>query len=275
MMVAGTGAVAAQQTRPKALSGRPTRYKLVWADEFNYNGVPDAQKWSYDSGHGNDGWGNQEWQDYKAGDTSTTYVSNGLLRIQANRTITGTDTVFTSARLKTKQKASWKYGKIEVRAKTAYGLGVCSAIWMMPADDQKNGGWPFCGEIDIMEHIGWESHKDSIFQTVHTGAYNHLKKTQKGMRTYIPRSWQTFHSYVLEWTPEGIDYFIDGLHRYHFPNEHKTMEEWPFDTAFYLIMNISVGGQWEGAFGIDPAIFPAAMFVDYVRVYQMPDHYSN
>ncbi|SIN70419.1 glycoside hydrolase family 16 protein [Chitinophaga niabensis] len=240
-----------------------TSWKLAWSDEFNYKGLPDAKKWGYDVGKS--GWGNNELQNYTANDTATAKVANGMLQIKANRHIQGTDTSYTSARLLTKGKYEWTYGRIEVRAKIAKGLGVLPAVWML-ASTKKYGGWPNCGEIDIVEHIEW--HTDSIYQTVHTGAYNHIKGTQRGVRTYLPRPWDAFHVYAMEWTPEGIDYFIDGIHRYHFPNEHKTPAEWPFDAPFHIIMNISVGGRWEGAKGIDPTIFPATMLIDYVRVYQ-------
>lgn len=240
-----------------------TSWKLVWSDEFNYKGLPDAKKWGYNTGKS--GWGNQELQNYTADDTATAKVANGLLHIKASRHIQGSDTSYTSARILTKNKYDFTYGRIEVRVKIPKGLGILPAIWML-ASQQKYGGWPDMGEIDIMEHIQW--HADSIYQTVHTGAYNHIKGTQRGVRTYLPNAWDAFHIYAMEWTPEGIDYFIDGIHRYHFPNEHKTSAEWPFDAPFHIIMNISVGGKWEGAKGIDPSIFPATMLVDYVRVYQ-------
>lgn len=242
---------------------RPAKWKLVWSDEFNYEGLPNPKKWSYATGQS--GWGNNELQDYTANDTSTAKVSNGFLHITANKIISGTDTSYTSARLVTKNKGDWKYGKIEVSAKVAKGLGLCSAVWMMPTV-WKYGNWPSSGEIDIMEHIEWT--KDTIYQTIHTGAYNHVKKTQKGKRTFVKGASDDFHVYAVEWDAEGINYYLDGVHCYYFPNEHKTSEEWPFDAPFHLIMNISVGGRWEGAFGIDPNIFPATMMIDYVRVYK-------
>lgn len=257
----------AQQHKKTAQSVvKKNKWKLVWADEFNYNGIPDTSKWGWETG--NSGWGNEELQNYTGRDTSTASVRNGILRITANKLISADKVSYTSARLLTRHKAAWKYGRIEVKARVASGLGICSAIWMMPSDCGDRGGWPACGEIDIMEHIGWESHKDSIFQTAHTGAYNHIRKTQKGARTYIPAPFSDFHIYAMEWNPDGLDYYIDGTQRYHFPNEHKTSAEWPFDAEFFLIMNISVGGKWEGAFGIDPTIFPATMEVDYVRAYK-------
>ncbi|GAA4442387.1 hypothetical protein GCM10023091_29130 [Ravibacter arvi] len=250
---------------PKADNAQKSDWELVWADDFDYEGLPDDHRWSYDVG--DHGWGNRELQNYLGKDTSTAYVHDGNLRIKANRVITGNDTTYTSARLVTKGKGDWKYGKIEVRAKTSTGKGILAAIWMLPTD-HKHGGWPQFGEIDIMEHLSLENYRDSIFQTTHTGAYNHLKGTQRGARTYIKNPWEDFHIYSVEWSPEGIYYLIDGVKRYHFPNESKSVDEWPFDVPFHLLMNISVGGNWEGSEGIDPATFPAEMLVDYVRVYQ-------
>lgn len=248
-----------------AQTGPKTNWKLVWSDEFNYTGLPDSTKWGYDVG--SDGWGNGEKQNYTFKDTATAYASHGVLRIKASRVIKDGDTSYTSARLLTRNKGDWKYGKIEIRAKVARGKGVCSALWMMP-QEMTYGNWPHCGEIDIMEHIGWDIYKDTIFQTVHTGSYNHIIGNQKQGRVFVKDPPAGFHVYAIEWTPEYIDYVLDGKHTFRFSNEHKTTDEWPYNIPFFVIMNISVGGRWEGAKGIDPTIFPATMLVDYVRVYQ-------
>ena len=240
-------------------------WKLVWADEFDYTGLPDSSKWGYDVWP--PGRVNQEKQEYLYKDTSTVYASNGVLRIKVGRIIKDGDTSYTSARLVTKNKGDWKYGKIEVRAKVASGRGLCSAVWMFPSE-QKYGGWPHSGEIDIMEHIDWDIYRDTIFQTVHTGSYNHVIGNQKGKKVFVKNPSADFHIYTIEWTPEYIDYILDDIHTFRVSNEHKTTDEWPFNIPFFLIMNISVGGKWEGAKGIDPTIFPATMLVDYVRVYQ-------
>lgn len=252
------GWASAQKSKSKT-----NNWKLIWSDEFNYTGLPDAGKWSYQTGKS--GWGNNELQNYLAEDPSTANVKNGCLHVTANRQINGTDTSYTSARLLTKNKGDWKYGKIEVRAKVARGQGICSAIWMMPTEG-KYGGWPASGEIDIMEYVPWN--KDSIFQTIHTGAYNHIKGTQKGARTYVNDAPADFHTYGIEWTPEAINYFLDGVFRYSFPNEHKTSAEWPYDNAFHLITNISVGGKFEGRQGLATAVFPVTMMIDYIRVFE-------
>ena len=135
---------------------------------------------------------------------------------------------------------------------------------MLGADAGKVG-WPLCGEIDIMEHVGYE--KDSVLGTIHTKAYNHILGTQKSKKTYIENPYDEFHLFSIEWTPEKIDFFLDHKLYNHFQNEDKTVAEWPFDKPFFLIMNIAIGGGLGGKMGIDETAFHATMEVDYVRVY--------
>ena len=239
-----------------------TAWKLVWSDEFNYKGLPDSTKWNYDVG--GDGWGNDELEYYTGKDTANAYVSHGTLKIIARKKNLG-DNNYTSARLITKNRVSWQYGKLEIRAKLPKGRGIWPAIWML-ADDCYNLGWPECGEIDIMEHVGYN--KDSVFGTIHTKAYNHTIGTQKGKGIFVKDPYTRFHVYAIEWTPEKIEFFLDGKAYLHIPNEKKTVSEWPFDNKFHLLMNVAVGGGWGGQKGVDDTIFPATMEIDYVRVYQ-------
>ncbi|HEY5390584.1 MAG TPA: glycoside hydrolase family 16 protein, partial [Hanamia sp.] len=145
------------------------------------------------------------------------------------------------------------------------GRGLWPAAWMLGNDVQKIG-WPGCGEIDIMEHVGFK--KDTILGTVHTGAYNHIKGTQKGKHELIENPYSSFHLFAIEWSPEKIDFFLDDLKYFEFANEHKTNAEWPFDKPFYLLLNMAVGGNLGGQQGIDEAAFPATYQIDYVRVFQ-------
>lgn len=237
-------------------------WKLIWSDEFDYKGLPDSTKWGYDvGGHG---WGNNELQFYTANDTLNAVVEKGVLKITARRQVKE-NRQYTSARLQTKNKASFKYGKIEVRAKLPAGRGTWPAIWMLGENIDKEG-WPRCGEIDIMEHVGYE--KDSIFGTIHSEAYNHMKGTQKGKGIFIATPYDQFHTYSIEWTPEKIDFMVDGVIYNHFINEHLTTKEWPFDQPFLLILNLAVGGNWGGKKGVDESVFPATLEVDYVRIFQ-------
>lgn len=243
-------------------------YQLVWSDEFSEKGKPDGTKWVYDLGDGCPTvcqWGNQELQYYTT-DSSNVYVENGCLYITARKENKGSRE-FTSARLKTKGKGDWTYGKIEVRAKLPTGRGTWPAIWMLPTQSAY-GGWPKSGEIDIMEHVGYEP--DSIFGTVHTTSYNHIIGTQKGGAVYAGDCEKSFHVYGIEWNENKIDFFVDDLLYFTFTNENKTNKEWPFDQPFHLLLNVAAGGNWGGKKGVDMNIWPQQMVVDYVRVYQLP-----
>lgn len=237
-------------------------WKLSWSDEFDYNGLPDNAKWNFDTG--GDGWGNNERQFYTASDTANAICSDGVLSIVIRKERKGNND-YTSARLTTKNKASWKYGRIEVRAKLPAGLGLWPAIWMLSSRIDEVP-WPACGEIDIMEHVGYEP--DSSWATVHTGAFNHLKGTQKGTKTFIAHPYDRYHIFAIEWTQDAIVFEVDNKPFFRFDNEHKTRAEWPFDDPFFLILNTAVGGSLGGREGIDEHIFPASFKVDYVRVFQ-------
>lgn len=245
----------------------PVELQLVWADEFDEPGLPDTAKWSYDVGDGCPdicGWGNNELQYYTERRPENARVEDGHLIIEARRENYETRE-YTSARLVTREKGDWLYGRIEVRAELPSGLGTWPAIWMLPTD-WAYGGWPKSGEIDIMEHVGYEP--DSIYGTVHTEAYNHTLGTQRGGQLFVPDCEQAFHVYAIDWTPDQIDWYVDDQLYHSFPNEGSGYEVWPFDQPFHLIMNIAVGGNWGGNRGVAEDIWPQRMTVDYVRVYQ-------
>lgn len=236
-------------------------YQLVWQDEFDYTGKPDPDKWGYDiGGHG---WGNNELQ-YYTDDAKNAYVEDGVLEIKAIKEPTNGSN-YSSARLVTKNKGDWLYGKIVVKAQLPTGRGTWPAIWMLPTD-WEYGGWPASGEIDIMEHVGYDQNK--VHGTVHTDAFNHLKGTQKGGHQMVNTASEDFHEYSVEWDADKIDFFIDGNWYFSFANTDVDFREWPFDKRFHLILNIAIGGSWGGVQGVDDAIFPQSMKVDYVRVYQ-------
>lgn len=245
-------------------SNEPRKWKLVWSDEFNYEGLPDPTKWSFDTEGNSYGWGNNELQYYTSNQTKNAFVDGEMLNIVALQdTVEGFN--YTSARVLTKGKGDWLYGRVEVRAKVASGRGIWPAIWMLPTD-WEYGGWPRSGEIDIMEHVGYEP--DSIFTTVHTEAFNHVKNTQVGNSTYLTDCESEFKVYAIEWNEDKIDFFIDEDNVFTFKNSGNGVEEWPFNQKFHLILNVAVGGNWGGLKGIDEEIFPASMLIDYVRVYQ-------
>lgn len=243
---------------------------LVWSDEFDYTGLPDAEKWSYDVGGG--GWGNEELQFYTEAREQNARVEGGHLIIEARRE-PWSGRGYTSARLVTREKGDWTYGRVEVRAKLPSGRGTWPAIWMLPTE-WRYGGWPHSGEIDIMEHVGFDP--DIVHATVHTGAYNHAAGTQRGAQIEVPTARAAFNVYAIEWAPEEIRGYVNDTHYFTFENERLTdpsagAPEWPFDQPFHLLLNIAVGGTWGGAQGVDPEVFPQQLVVDYVRVYRLEE----
>ena len=236
--------------------------QLVWSDEFNYLGLPDNTKWSYDTG--GHGWGNNELQYYTAARAENARVENGHLIIEARKE-DHLGVHFTSARLVSKNKGDWKYGRIEVSAKLPKGKGIWPAIWMLPTK-WVYGGWPKSGEIDIMEYVGYLP--DSVYASVHTGAYNHAIGTNKTNGVLRKDLSDTFHVYAIEWTADKINFFIDEELYHTFDNDKNGSDAWPFDQEFHLLLNIAVGGNWGGKMGIDETVFPQRLEIDYVRVYQ-------
>lgn len=241
-------------------------YRLVWNDEFDYDGKPDESKWGYDAG--GDGWGNQELQYYT--DDGNAWVENGRLIIEARKEEKGNN-AYTSARLVSRGKGDWTYGKIEVCAKLPSGRGTWPAIWMLPTD-WVYGGWPASGEIDIMEHVGYD--QNIVHGSVHTQSYYHSIGTQKSGNIKVETASEEFHVYGVEWLPDTIKFFVDGEEYFSFTPaefvENPTYKEWPFDEKMHILLNVAFGGGWGGAKGIDDEVLPARMEVDYVRVYQSP-----
>ncbi len=237
-------------------------WSLKWSDEFNYSGLPDSSKWGYDQG--GHGWGNNEKQYYTKADTNNAIVKNGVLSI-ISRKEKKENNDYTSARILSKGKAAWTYGRIEVSAKLPKGVGLWPAIWMLGADIDKTP-WPACGEIDIMEHVGYRP--ADILGTVHTEAFNHVKNTQKGGEITIKDPYNSFNTYAIEWDADKIVFFLNDTEFFRFKNEHKTSAEWPFNKPFFLIMNTAIGGNLGGQKGIDDSAFPAVYEIDYVRVFQ-------
>jgi beta-glucanase (GH16 family) len=233
-------------------------WKLVWNDEFNGSSV-DLTKWEYEV-NGNGG-GNNELQYYTARDTNS-YIKDGALVIQALKE-SYQNREYTSARMRTKYKGDWKYGRFEIRAKLPYGQGLWPAIWMLPTD-YEYGGWPASGEIDIMESLGNDPWK--IYGTIHFGS-SAATHQQNGGSYSSPSTSPSFagvsHVFAIEWDSTSVRWYVDSLKYY---TADKTS---PFDKRFHLLLNVAVGGNWPG----NPnefTTFPQTMIVDYVRVYQRP-----
>jgi len=235
-------------------------WTLVWNDEFDGTSI-DRTKWGYDvGGHG---WGNNELQ-YYTDQKENSFVENGKLVIQLRKEeYSGRH--YTSARMVTKYRGDWLYGHIEIRAKLPWGKGTWPAIWMLPTD-WEYGGWPNSGEIDIMEHVGYD--QDVIHGSTHSKKYYFKINTQKTGTIKVTNVSTEFHTYAIDWFPDRIDFFVDGKKYFSSTNDGTGWEAWPFDKRFHLIINIAFGGDWGGAKGIDESILPQRMEIDYVRVYK-------
>jgi beta-glucanase (GH16 family) len=226
---------------------------LLWSDEFNSDGAPDSTKWGYDLGAS--GWGNNESQHY-TNRLSNAEVANGVLKITVKKE-DYEGSKYTSARLLTKGKFAFTYGRVEMRAKLPTGGGTWPAGWMLGSDiDQV--GWPACGEIDIMEHLGNDVNK--IYGTLHYPGHSGDKAN--GANKMITGASTAFHVYAVDWSAKEIRITVDGNLVHTVPNSSAI----PFNHNFFIILNVALGGNFGGA--IDPAFNSSTMEVDYVRVYQ-------
>jgi beta-glucanase (GH16 family) len=241
-----------------------TKWVMVWNDEFSTPGLPDPQKWNYDVG--GDGWGNNELQYYTENRSENARVQQDLLVIEARReNYEGRN--YTSARLVSAGNGNWTYGRFEIRAVLPTGRGTWPALWMLPnVWNYGNGGWPDNGEIDIMEHVGYDP--GVVHASIHTGAYNWPQNTQKTSTITVSSAQTNFHVYAMEWYPDSMCIFVDSTKYFTFQKESDDWRVWPFNKNFHFILNIAIGGNWGGQQGIDDAIFPARMLIDYVRVYK-------
>lgn len=274
-------------------------YKLVWSDDFDYEGHPDPDKWTFETG--NFQWPNRELQAY-TDRPDNVYVKDGKLTILSIKERDG-EREYTSAKITTKEKACWQYGFFDIRAKFPGGVGSWPAIWLMPykkrrpipkgipvrqdgrPDFQKfteedlekfpkppiEDRWPNCGEIDLVEHIG--RRPDSALFSLHSGRHNHKRKDTKPYTTVVnfeKNFFKNFHNYSMEWTEDYFEFFIDGVSycRYNRTDDpvDQGYDAWPFDKPFYLIMNTAVGGGLGGPVNDDD--LPFIFEIEYVHVYQ-------
>ena len=255
--------VAAPPVAPPVVTGpAPAGYRLVWADEFDVPGLPDATRWGYDTERNRPGWWNNERQYYAAARALNSVVESGRLRITARLQSTagfadGGGQRYTSARMITRGKAQWTYGFFEIRARMPCGTGTWPAIWMLGT----GGVWPDDGEIDILEHVG--RNPTEILGTVHTPITG---GSGNGSRTQLPTACTAFNDYQLHWTANEIVIGVNGnvYHRYRNPRTGRAA--WPFDAPQYLLLNIAIGGNLGGA--VDDSIFPRTMEIEHVRVWQ-------
>jgi len=240
-------------------------WKLVWSDEFNYTGLPDTNKWGYETGYVR----NHESQYYTRARRENARVENGHLVIECRKeSFTPPNHApvdYTAASLMTLHRESWQYGRIDVRAQIPQGRGVWPAVWMLGTNITQVG-WPRCGEIDIMEFVGKEP--DGIHGTVHYAIAGQHQSDGGTLKTSRP--FDAYHVYAVEWTPERIDFYYDTTKYHSVPIAKADQGEGnPFRAPQYLILNFALGGDWGGP--VDDAILPQQFLIDYVRVYQPAD----
>jgi beta-glucanase (GH16 family) len=237
-------------------------FELVWSDEFDGDSatLPNAEKWTYDLGTGQNGWGNNELQTYTKNPANVSLDGKGNLVITALKSNNGS---YTSARVKTQGLFTHQFGKVEARIKTPTGSGIWPAFWML-GNNINTVSWPQCGEIDIMEQKGKFS--NITYGSIHGPGYSGGQAITTPFTLQNDRFDNNFHIYAVEWNESKIDFFLDGyLYKRITPSE--VPGEWVFNQPFFIIMNIAVGGSFVGPPNqFTP--FPGAMTIDYVRAYK-------
>ena len=234
-------------------------WQMIWQDEFNYQGIPDKEKWAFSPRKSAD------WACYCTDSEANTFVQDGKLHLKAMLNTNASDSAkYATSCIRTKDKFSFKYGKIEVKAKLGKGKGSWPAIWMMPQDPQY-GSWPHSGEIDIMEHLNYDS---IVYQTIHSNYVDVQKKKEKPVYyATVPFTEDEYNIYGLEWYPDRLEFYLNGEKTFTYPKvEGADSKQWPFDQEFFIILDQALGGSWVGS--IKDEDLPVEMLVDWVRVYQ-------
>jgi beta-glucanase (GH16 family) len=260
------GSLSAQRTRDTAAEARyvdPT-WTLVWGDDFTNDGLPDPTRWNYEQGRVR----NEEAQFYVAAREANSRISGGVLQITARKE-PWQDAHYTSASLTTRDRFAFTRGKLEVRARVPGGRGSWTALWLL-AEDHPQVPWPQCGEIDLMEHVGFMPER--FHYTVHTDAHNHMLKTQLGtFEDVAPATLAEFRDYGLIWSEDRLEWFVDGRKIFEYVNTGTGSAVWPFSRPQYLLLSLAIGGSWGGSQGIDDSIFPATLEIAHVRIWQQPE----
>ena len=243
----------------------PQINELKWSDEFNYEGVPDPAKWSYEEGLVR----NEEAQYYTKEREKNVRVENGCLVIEAHKEKYG-NMEYTSGSIHTNDKLEFSGGRIEARVKVPAGKGTWPAIWTLGHKwpDQPH---PACGEIDILEYVGYMPKE--FFVNVHTPADCQKERHSVnvyGTASYVENAAEDFHIFALEWYEDCLKFFVDEKCTYEYHKDPQRPDHWrfDFDNPQFLILNLAIGGVWGGEQGIDDSIFPVKYYVDWVRYYK-------
>jgi beta-glucanase (GH16 family) len=256
--VLGTAALSTKEIIIAADDPSYVPYKLIWSDEFDGTAL-NTQNWTNETNVDV----NNEWQTYTNGNNLT--IKDGILTITAQKVGTGQKKGdYTSGRVNSNGLRTFLYGRMEIRAKLPVGRGTWPAAWMLGANIA-SAGWPACGELDIMEHVGYNPlwvkgsiHTPSSYgNTINNADYKLIDCES------------AFHVYGMTWTPSKIEYYVDDPNQpfYTYSPAVKNDSNWPFNKPCFFILNLAIGGNWGGAQGVDDTIFPCSMQIDYVRVY--------
>lgn len=246
--------------------------RLVWSEEFDYEGLPDEKIWDYEEGYKR----NYEMQDYKKADSQYTRVENGALIVEVRKdphdAADGYHFDYTSASLHTKDKVSFKYGRIDIAAKLPVARGMYPVFWMLPVNDEY-GAWPKSGEMNIAAYTfggywGNQYEKNTVSSWLHTENIANGFVVEPGTGS-VSTMQEAYHLYSMVWKKKRIQFLLDNKVVFTYDKRTNTPEEWPFNKDFYLLMSLAVGGVQGGAFGVDGDAFPQRMEVDYVRYYEM------
>lgn len=257
------------QPSPQSLTQKMdgSAWELVWSDEFDGDAI-DESKWTYDIG--NWGWGNNELQYYTENRPDNARIEDGTLIIEARKNDMGEK--WTSARLTTRGKVSFLYGKIEFRARVPREKGNWAAGWTLGDAYVDELSWPYCGEIDILESVGYEVDDETgdgiAHATVHTPAYYFKINNQISSTKEVSNIAGAFHTYAVEWTPTEVRAYVDD-EQYYVYDKNANELEWPFDEPQNIILNLAMGGGWGGAQGMDETVTSQRFEIDYVRVYAL------
>ena len=273
---AASGPAASAPEASSRPAAQRAGWQLVWSDEFDYTGLPDPKKWTCEVGFVR----NQEKQYYTEARKENARVADGVLTLEGRKEHFPNaqydpkargdwqkdrkNADYTSGCITTQGKASWTYGRIEVRAKLPHGKGVWPAVWTLGTSIPKIG-WPRCGEIDIMEFVGHTP--DKVHGTVHYGADG--KHRSQGGKLTVDKPWEDFHVYAVEWEADRIDFFFDDTKYFTFKSAAADADGAnAFRQPHYLLLNLALGGSWGGR--IDEGVLPQRLVIEYVRVYQRP-----
>ncbi len=276
LVVDDSGAVSVQLEKLERIEIPEGYTRMIFHDEFDGEGLPDDRYWGYEVGYVRNG----ENQYFTEARRENCDMYDGVLHINVREDREYLESIgitqeyldetgipdrwYTSASIITKDKVSFLYGRIDVRAKLPAVKGTWPAIWLMP-NDSKYGGWPRSGEIDIMEQVGFDP--DWVHFTAHTSKNNGVNnKHHNQMR--VPTCHTDFHVYSLEWSPEKLTWYVDGVRGFSMKRNSPTWVDWPFDQPFYVMLGCAWGGGWGGQQGLDKDSLPQTYEVDYVRIFQ-------